>query len=54
MKFVVVFDDGSSKVYYAPSWFALISHLTTENLTTENEGDIGWIVSITKLPEEYG
>lgn len=48
MKFVVVFDEGSSKVYYAPSWFALISHLAAEN-----GGDSGWIVSITKLPAEY-
>ena len=45
--FIVVFDDGKTKVYHAPSMDLLIEHLIQRN-----GYDDRYILSITRLPED--
>lgn len=45
--FLIVFDDGKSRVFHAPSLELLVEHLMQRN-----GGDDEYIVSITKLPED--
>ena len=45
--FIVVFDDGKTKVFHAPSMDLLIEHLTQRN-----GYDDRYILSVTRLPTD--